>query len=198
MPRRVGSPFSFGQAVLEPIVQPIYDRVTVLAATPNVQHRFFQNLAGKSERDAFSQITGGGQLSAPKLAVVYGLRLVFSEAVAVDTNILPDLKLLLYNSWYRLRIGVKNYVEVPGFYLPGGVGIAGFAAADGNGAPTNFQTATSGVPAFFSRFSIEKRRIAIPPQQAFFGELNGIGIAGMGSNRDVWNFLDGEFGQEVM
>lgn len=196
MPRRMGSPFSFGQAVLEPIVQPIYDRVTVLAAGPNVQHRFFQNLAGKNERDFFSQITGGGQLSAPKLAVVYGIRLVFSEAVAVDANILPDLKLLLYNSWYRLKIGVKNYVEVPSFYLPGGVGIAGFAAT--TNAAAEFQTATNGVPAFFSRFSIEKRRIAIPPQQAFFGELNGVGIAGMGSDRDVWNFLDGEFGQEVM
>lgn len=196
MPRRMGSPFSFGQAVLEPIVQPIYDRVTVLSAGPNVQHRFFQNLAGKSERDFFSQITGGGQLSAPKLAVIYGIRLVFSEAVAVDLNILPDLKLLMYNSWYRLKIGVKNYVEVPSFYLPGGVGIAGFAAT--TTAATDLQTATNGVPAFFSRFSIEKRRIAIPPQQAFFGELNGVGIAGMGSDRDVWNFLDGEFGQEVM
>ena len=85
---------------------------------------------------------------------------------------------------------------MPSFYLPGGVGIAGFAAT--TVAASSFQTATSGVPAFFSRFSIEKRRIAIPPQQAFFGELNGVGIAGMGSNRDVWNFLDGEFGQEVM
>ena len=198
MPRRMGSPFSFGQAVLEPIVQPIYDRVTVLAAGPNVQHRFFTNLAGKTERDFFSQITGGGQLSAPKLAVIYGIRLVFSEAVAIDTNILPDLKLLLYNSWYRLKIGVKNYVEVPSHYLPGGCGIAGFAATDGNVGATNFQTATNGVPAFFSRFSIEKRRIAIPPQQAFFGELNGVGIVGMGSNRDVWNYADGEFGQEVM
>lgn len=197
MPRRMGSPFSFGQAVLEPIVQPIYDRVTVLAATPNVQHRFFQNLAGKNERDFFSQITGGGQLSAPKLAVVYGIRLVWSEAVATDTDILPDLKLLLYNSWYRLKIGVKNYVEVPSFYLPGGVGIAGFAGSN-SAAAIDYQTATSGVPAFFSRFSIEKRRIAIPPQQAFFGELNGVGIAGMGSDRDCWNFLDGEFGQEVM
>jgi hypothetical protein len=82
-------------AVTQLIVQPIYDRVTVLAAGPNVQHRFFQNLAGKNERDFFSQITGGGQLSAPKLAVIYGIRLVFSEAVAVDLNILPDLKLLL-------------------------------------------------------------------------------------------------------
>ena len=196
MPRSMGSPFSFGQAVLEPIVQPIYDRVTVLSATPNVQHRFFQDLAGKTERDFFSQITGGGQLSAPKLAVIYGLRLVWSEAVATDTDILPDLKLLMYNAWYRLKIGVKNYVEVPAFYLPGGVGIAGFAAT--TNVASEFQTATSGVPAFFSRFSIEKRRIAIPPQQAFFGELNGVGIAGMGSNRDCWNFLDGEFGQEVM
>lgn len=196
MPRRVGSPFSFGQAVLEPIIQPIYDRVTVLAAGPNVQHRFFQNLAGKNERDFFSQITGGGQLSAPKLAVIYGLRLVFSENVAVDANILADLRLLLYNAWYRLRIGVKNYVEVPAHYLPGGVGTAGFAATTVAG--TSFQSAVSGVPAFFSRFSIEKRRIAIPPQQAFFGELNGVNIVAMGSNRDVWNYLDGEFGQEVM
>lgn len=197
MPERLTSPFQFGQAVLEPIVQPVYDRVTYTAATPNGTLRFFTTVAGKTERDIFPGITSGGQLSAPRLAVIYGIRLVYSEdlTAANDANILPDLKNLLYNSFYRFHVGVKDYAVAPAFWFPGGLGIAGFAAT--TNAAAEFQTATNGVPAFFSRFSIEKRKIAIPPQQAFFGELVTAGAAALGADRDVWNFLDSEFGFEV-
>ena len=196
MPQRIGSPFMFGQAVLEPIVQPIYDRVTILAgATGN--NRFFITTAAKTERDIFPQLTTGGQLSAPKLAVVYGHRVIFSENVAIDTNILPDLKLLLYNSFYRFHVGIKDYLVVPTFMVPGGVGIAGFAGVDGAAALAQFQTATSGVPAFHSHMSVEKRKVAIPPQQQFFSDVNvSVGIV-TASNRDVWVSIDCEFGQEV-
>lgn len=199
MPRRMGSPFAFGQAVVEPTVQPLFDRVTVLAAGPNVEHRFFTDLGAPKVRglDFYSGITQGGQLSAPRLAVTYGIRLVASEVVAIDTNILPDLKLLLYGSHFRWHVGVKDYLECPSFYLPAGVGITGFAAADGNAAATNFQTAQSGAPVFLSRFSVQKRKVATPPQQGFFALLQGDTIAGMGSNRNVWCFLDGEFALEV-
>jgi len=190
MPSRMGSPFQFGQAVLEPIVQPLYDSENIAAAVGVT--RFFITTAGKNELFIFSGITGGGQLSAPRMFVIYGCRLVWTENVA-DAALLPDLKTLLYSSWFRLRVGVKNYIEVPSHYLPSGVGIAGFAAT--TVAATSFQTATSGVPAFFSRFSIEKRRIAIPPQQSFFGELNVVTAAA--NARRLWVYLDGEFGQEV-
>lgn len=194
MPRRLGSPFQFGQAVLEPIVQPLYDNETIAAGTSGAT-RFFITTAGKTELNIFSGITGGGQLSAPRMFVIYGIRLVWSEDVA-DANLLADLKSLLYGSWFRLRVGVKNYIEVPAHYLPSGVGIAGFAALDAQVGATERSTATSGVPAFFSRFSIEKRRIAIPPQQSFFGELN-VETTATGADRDLWVYLDGEFGQEV-
>jgi hypothetical protein len=191
MPQRMGSPFQFGQAVLEPIVQPLYDSESIAAATGAT--RFFITTAGKGEQFIYSGITGGGQLSAPRMFVIYGIRLVWSESVTPDTAVLSDLKTLLYASWFRLRVGVKNYIEVPSHYLPAGVGIAGFAATTVAG--TSFQTATSGVPAFFSRMSIEKRRIAIPPQQSFFGELN-VTTAAVNARR-LWVYLDGEFGQEV-
>jgi hypothetical protein len=193
MPQRMGSPFQFGQAVLEPIVQPVYDRATYTAATPNGTLRFFVDVAAKTERDIFPGITSGGQLSAPRLAVIYGLRLAYSEDVA-DATAAVDLKNLLYNSFYRFHVGVKDYAVAPAFWFPAGLGVAGFAAT---GNAVDHVTATNGVPAFFSRFSIEKRKIAIPPQQAFFGELVTAGAAALAEDRDVWNFLDSEFGFEV-
>jgi hypothetical protein len=192
----MGSPFQFGQAVLEPIVQPIYDNVTIAAGTTGAS-RFFITTTGKTSRDIFSGITGGGQLSAPRLFVAYGFRLVFSEDLitggGADANIGPDLKVLLYQSFFRFHVGVKDYVEVPAFYLPSGVGTAGYASGL---AAATAQSAVSGVPAFYSRFSIEKRKIAIPPQQSFFGEINV--VAGTtADDRDVWCVSDGEFGFEV-
>jgi hypothetical protein len=195
----MGSPFQFGQAVLEPIVQPLYDRITVAAGTTGAS-RFFITTAGKGSRDIFSGITGGGQLSAPRMFVAYAFRLVFSEdlvtAGGADGDLLPDLKILLYQSFYRFHVGVKDYVEVPSWYLPSGVGTAGYSAGGGVAAGGT-QSATSGVPAFFSRFSIEKRKIALPPQQAFFGEYNLLTGATTAADRDIWNVVDGEFGFEV-
>lgn len=196
MPERLTSPFQFGQAVLEPIVQPVYDRATYTAATPNGTLRFFTTVAGKTERDIFPGITSGGQLSAPRLAVIYGIRLVYSEDIlaANDASLAIDLKNLLYNAFYRFHVGVKDYAVAPAFWFPGGLGVAGYASGL---APATAQTATNGVPAFFSRFSIEKRKIAIPPQQAFYGELVTAGAAALAADRDVWNMLDSEFGYEV-
>ncbi|HET6495048.1 MAG TPA: hypothetical protein VFH61_06765 [Thermoleophilia bacterium] len=191
MPQRLGSPFQFGQAVLEPIVQPLYDNETIAAGTAGAT-RFFITTAAKTELNIFSGITGGGQLSAPRMFVIYGIRLVWSEDKTV-ADLAPDLKALLYGSWFRMRVGVKNYIEVPSHYLPSGVGTAGYASGL---AAAGAQTATSGVPAFFSRFSIEKRRIAIPPQQSFFGELN-VETTATVSDTPLWVYLDGEFGQEV-
>jgi hypothetical protein len=199
MPQRVGSPFQFGQAVLEPIVQPVYDRVVVTTAAPNGNFRFFTVVAGKTEREIFPGITGGGQFSAPRMAVIYGSRIHVDEDIGDATQV-TDLKNILYNSFYRFHVGVKDYLVGPTFLFPSGLGIAGFAALDGQAAPTTVASATNGVPAFHSHLSIAKRKIAIPPQQAFFGEMV---IAGAttptpgGVDIEVWNVLDSEFGFEV-
>jgi hypothetical protein len=104
----------------------------------------------------------------------------------------------MYNCWVRFFVGVKEYLIVPLFYLPSGLGISS-SGFDATGVTTN-TAATSGVPSFFNRMSIEKRRITLPPQQNFFVELNPVNIAAthLHQNRWIWAILDGEFGREVM
>lgn len=190
MPQRIASPFQFGQAVLEPVVQPVYDRIVLTAATPNGTFNFFIDPTAKTPREIFPGITTGGQLSAPRMMVVYGNRLHVDENIAGATQ-LADTKNILYNSFYTFTVGIKDYIVAPFFWLPSGLGIAGFTTVAGAG------TATNGVPAFHSHFSIAKRRIAVPPQQAFRGVLTVAGAAVLAVDTEIWNFLDTEFGFEV-
>lgn len=192
MPQRLASPFQFGQAVLEPIVQPVYDRVTVTAAATNTDFNLFTDPTGKTNREIFPGITTGGQLSAPRMMVVYGIRIHVDEDVAVATQVV-DLKNLLYNSTFTFTVGIKDYAVAPTFWFPSGLGISGFQDAAG----AQVGTATNGVPAFHSHFSIAKRRIAVPPQQQFRGLLRVAGAAAMNADTEVWCFLDTEFGFEV-
>jgi len=194
MPQRIASPFQFGQAVLEPIVQPVYDRIVLTAATPNGTFNFFIDPTNKTPREIFPGITTGGQLSAPRMMVVYGIRLHSDENVTVATQ-LPDLKNIMYNSFYTFTVGIKDYAVAPFFWFPSGLGIAGFAATTVAG--TMNATATNGVPAFHSHFSIAKRRIAVPPQQQFKGVLQVTGAVALAVDTEIWNFLDSEFGFEV-
>jgi hypothetical protein len=182
--------------VIEPTVQPLYHGLNFVAAAP-AQLRFFQGTAGLNELLASPGLVTGGQLPNPKIFVVYGIRVHYSEHVQNDA-ITADLKVLLYNCWGRLFVGVKDYLVVPLFYLPSGLGISS-SGFDATGVTTNV-AATSGVPTFFNRMSIQKRRITLPPQQAFFFEINPVNIAAthLHQNRLMWVFFDGEFGREVM
>ena len=194
MPQRIASPFQFGQAVLEPVVQPVYDRITLVAATPNGTFNFFVDPTAKTPREIFPGITTGGQLSAPRMMVVYGNRLHVDENIPVATQV-ADMKNIMYNSFYTFTVGIKDYIVAPFFWLPSGLGLAGFAAS--TVAATTIASATNGVPAFHSHFSIAKRRIAVPPQQAFRGVLQVAGAAVLAAATEIWNFLDTEFGFEV-
>jgi hypothetical protein len=66
--------------------------------------------------------------------VIYGIRLVWSEN-DVGHGGLERPRDLLYASWFRLRVGVKNYISAA-HYPPAGVGIAGFAATVAGIVPT--------------------------------------------------------------
>ena len=196
MPQRLASPFQFGQAVLEPIVQPVYDAVEVTAAATNGDFNFFTDPTGKTAREIFPGITTGGQLSAPRMMVVYGIRLHFDENVAAATQNV-DLKNLLYNSTYTFTVGIKDYAVAPSFWFPSGLGTSGYAGPAGGGTIAADGSSTNGVPAFHSHFSIAKRRIAVPPQQQFRGLLRVAGAAALNVDTEVWCFLDTEFGFEV-
>lgn len=193
MPKRMASPFQFGQAVLEPIVQPVYDRVVLPAATPNGTFNFFTDTAGKTPREIFPGITGGGQLSAPRMMVVYGIRVHVDENIPAITQV-ADLKNILYNSFFTFTVGIKDYLVAPTWWLPSGLGTSGYA---GTSAADGAQSATNGVPAFHSHFSIAKRRIAVPPQQAFRAVLTVAGSPAIAADTEVYCLMDTEFGFEV-
>ena len=197
MPARVPTPVDPGaRAVIEPVVQPLYHAMTMTAAAP-VNLRYFQNTGGLNELLAFPGLLSGGQLPNPKIFVVYGIRLVYSEFVQNDA-LINDIKIIGYSSTFELFVGVKQYVMVPAFYISSGLGVSG-SGVDIVGGVSNL-TATMGFPSFFNRFSIEKRKITLPPQQGFYCDLNPRAVTAtmMRANRLIWCMLDGEFGREVM
>jgi hypothetical protein len=196
MPKRLQSPFQFGQAVLEPIVQPVYDSVELTAATPNGAFSFFTDTAGKTNREIFPGITGGGQLSAPRMMVIYSVRFHVDENIAAATQV-ADLKNILYNGVGVLTVGIKDYAVAPLFWYQSGLGISGFVGGGGGGTIAADGSATNGVPAHNSYWSISDRRIAVPPQQAFRFVVTIAGAAVLAVDTELWVFFDTEFGFEV-
>lgn len=201
MPKRNVSPFEFGKPVIEAISQPLYDQITIDDAALATPYQFFTAPAGKNSRQILPDIIQGGQLSHPKIHVVWSFRLVFSEEGSQDTANyidweLADVRNILWNSWYRFHVGVKDYLTVPTFAIPAGMGMTGFL--DGFSTPVGWvQNNNNGF--FGCQRSINNRRITIPPQQNFFGELNTVDNATAPTHDlEVWNFLEGEFGREVM
>jgi hypothetical protein len=196
MPARVPSPIEPNRPIIEPIVQPLYHRLTLLAAAPAAL-RYFQNTGGLNELLAFPGLLAGGQLPNPKVFVVYGYRVHEVEDV-VDDALVEDMKTIRYNSWSRFFVGIKEYLTVPTFYLPSGLGIdsSGFDA----GGVNTFSAASMGNRDFYCRMSIEKRKITLPPQQGFYFDVTPVGIAAgaMFADRNIYVFLDGEHGREVM
>ena len=203
MPPRVPSPYKPGRpALVEPIQQPLYSSVVVSSATPQSQILFFQNPQGApGQNPVFTNMEGAGILSNPKIFVVRGYRLHVNQHVILNGSNAQDvtqktaLEAIIESYWYKLFIGVKEYLRVPAFYLNSGLGV--WAALGGAGAA---QVSQIGSPIHDSYYKIMRRPIVIPPQQNFQGELNlGPALSSFPApDRRVWNFLEGDLGREVM
>ena len=203
MPRRTISPFSFGKPVIEAIAQPLYDTINILAAGLATPYRWFTAPAGKNERQIHPDIIQGGTLSHPKIFVVWAFRVVFDEEDVTGSNDwalteLAAVRNILWNSWYRFHVGVKDYLIVPTFAIPAGMGLTGYFDGVAAGQPAGWvQNNNNGF--FGCQRSINNRRITIPPQQNFFAEINTVNNAAAPAfDLEVWTFLEGEFGREVM
>ena len=201
MPIRSPSPFKFGTPIIEAISNPIYDSVTVEAAGLASSYRFFVNTQNKNERQIHPDIISGGQLSHPKIFVIWAFRLHISEEDKIGTagafsTQLADVRNLVYNSWYKFHVGTKDYMVVPFFGIPSGMGLSGYF--DGSAAAEGWvQNNNQGF--FGSQRSINNRRITLPPQQNFYGEIIPVdNAAEPTADVEIWNFLEGEFGREVM
>lgn len=209
MPPRVESPYRPARpALIEPIVQPLYSSVLIIAAAPAAQLQFFQTTQGAvGQNPVFNNAELAGTLANPKIFVIRGMRLHVAQNVAVTDagNTMVNFVALLQiieSYWYRLQVGTKEYLRVPAFYLASGLGAWLESSAQGAAAGgVTFYTATIGVPSHDSYFKVGRRPIVIPPQQSFSAELNlGPALAALtgGVDRRVWNFLEGDLGREVM
>jgi hypothetical protein len=168
----IGSPFGFGQAILEPIVQPLYDSVRLLAggdAHPGYLY-LFTDTAGKTEKDIHPAVVGGGMLGAPRMFVLHNVRYELVPDVShpgqgvTAEKLEHDRQAIVSAMSFRLNIGVKDYLVGPLAMLP---------------------------------THVSKRRICIPPQQSFKVVLDLKERLHLHTGWRVYMFLDGELGVEV-
>jgi len=212
MPARVPSPYKPARpALVEPIQQPLNSSVVLPAAAPPSQALFFQTTQGSPGfNPVYTNMETQGQLSNPKIFVIRGFRLHVAQSLIVNgtsqqitTDLAPKftLETIAESYWYRMFIGVKEYLRTPMFYVSSGLGVWASMAGAGGATPNTFGAVSAlGAPHHSNYYKITRRPIVIPPQQNFQGELNlGPALASFAApDARVWNFLEGDLGREVM
>jgi hypothetical protein len=200
MPPRVKSPYNAGRpAVVEPIVQPIYDKVQFTAAGSSKLTWFAQAIGSAGVNELTTNMDTPNQFPNPKIAVILGMRLhatqLVGDGVITVAAQYTDLLKLFYSYWINLFIGAKSYLKIPAFYLSSGLGVQGsFGAAVTDQAAMNL-----GWPTFHSYWKCDRHPITIPPQQNFRVEANqGADFpSDLSAARNVWCILETDFGREV-
>ena len=136
-----------------------------------------------------------GQLGNPNVFLITGFRFQLTQFIAqAETNI-DDAAEILYSSYYSVDIGdkFKNYLEVPTFRIPGGLGLYGFAAST-----TTAVVVTNGLPNGINRYSIEKYPIGLAPNETFGARIQFPGgAATITTATKVWTFFEGIRGRAV-
>lgn len=193
------SPVNLGnRAVVEPIVQPLYDNGTV-ATSATTQIQFFKVPVGQSSKTYVNtNLDQAGVLANPKIFVVLGFRLHLQAVTMAATNIVDALK-VIHSSYFSFDLGgnFKNYLRVPAFMLPSGFGITGFSDQGGLTGATAAMSVTNGQPNIFNYFSIAKYPIGLPPLQSFEATLNFPTAQTLTTATVVWAILWGILGREV-
>jgi hypothetical protein len=202
--KRMSSPFDPARrAYLEPIEQPIYSSSILTAATPQQKLPFFPVPAASQGNRVLSNISEN-RLANPKLFVIRGWRLHVTQSVAIQaatSNQLSGLLTILENYYYRFFVGTKDYLILPMFAVPSGLGAWAAMAGAGAAVANEFaELAANGSPTYHNYRKLARNEITIPPQQEFEADLNltNVGLASfLGSDRRVWNILEGTLGREV-
>ena len=162
---------------LEPVNEPLYDtQVYPLAGVAQLVF-FTQGLGGRTLRETNVPIAGA--LPNPQQFHIYGVQMtpsLLGSAVSAAANtVLADLGAIIENSFFRLFIGTKSYVEVASVAVPSGNGISGFAATTAIG--TDIAAATNGVAHKNNFYDVtvkigrSRKPIHLPPQQNFRASL---------------------------
>jgi hypothetical protein len=192
---RMVSPFDPGKkAIIELIRQPLYDEQALTSAT--VEQTFFQTgFAGRDFRQ--TNLETQGQLPVPKFFVIDGIRIVFTENKAKAAKI-DDLEDLMYGSFFKFILGgLKDYLVVPTFMVPSGVGIVGMQDQGANTAAAEV-LATHGAPVLSNRYILRQHVITIPPQQSFKATISMPALLSSIASTETWVILEGDLAREVL
>lgn len=165
-----------GLPALEPINEPIYDTQTYPVAGTSSLTFFAAGLGTRTLRE--TNVPIAGVLPNPQQFHVYGVQIVPSflgSSSVVQSTVVTDLATIVDNSFFRLFIGTKSYVEVCTCFIPNGHGISGFASTtvgarelasvhNGVAHQNNFYDVTV-------KMGHQRKPIHLPPQQNFRAEL---------------------------
>jgi hypothetical protein len=195
-----------GVPALEPINEPLYDTQTYpLAGTSNLVF-FTQGLGGRTTRETNVPIAGA--LPNPQQFHIYGLQLVpatlaQSQFGAAANQAMTDQATIIDNSFFRLFIGTKNYVEVSTVFIPNGHGLTGAVGTAIAGSAT--VSVHNGVAHQNNYYDVTvkvghaRKPIHLPPQQNFRCELvfPGPGAVAVTTNVSIGGVLQGGIPMKV-
>jgi len=168
-----------GIPALEPINEPLYDSQVYIAAGQGQLTYFTQGLAGRTTRETNVPIAGA--LPNPQQFHIYGIQIVpyflaASQAGAAGQLALTDQAIIYDNSFFRLFIGTKNYVEVATTFIPNGHGLTGTVATT-TATPYSVVSLHNGVAHQNNYYDVtvkvghSRKPIHLPPQQNFRAEI---------------------------
>lgn len=156
--------------------QPLYDTITIERRNPNLLYRFMQSTAGKSDAEISPHVGGGGQLFAPKIFVIDGLEVMMAPAPrerpwdnAQQRQPLEELE--------PAKAEEDRQAIIRGSYVRLHIGLKDYWTGTLDMLPTVLQ-----------------RKIILPPQQAFFVELNVTGCGPLHYDWRVKAILNGIMG----
>lgn len=168
-----------GIPALEPINEPLYDtQVYPLAGAASLTF-FAAGLGVRTLRE--TNVVIAGALPNPQQFHIYGIQITMSAigtaaaGNAAQPGPLTDQAALIDNSFFRLFIGTKSYVEVATLFVPAGHGLVGAAATTIGGRElASFHNGVAHQNNYYDvtvKVGHQRKPIHLPPQQNFRAEL---------------------------
>ncbi len=178
-----------GSIRLEAIHQPLYDSVTITAATVN---QLFSQ--GSNNRSALlTNLQTAGQLSWPKRFSIRAVRQVLGYA---SQALYSDCIIYLQRTFYRVVVGEKTYLTLPAFILTAGTGLEVQTVTPKTATTAGAAYANLGRPEQRNIYSL-LHSIYLPPVQNFYVEQNCASGTTITSGLVVHLFLEGELLREI-
>jgi hypothetical protein len=189
----------------DPLRTPLYDRiifasaVAIPAANVVFQIPVGQGTTPKTELDTNMRLAA--QIPANHVYEIWSPRVYIrpvqpSQIVnPTAADVLTDVDSFIHGLFLRIKIVSQEKLLAPVWYLPGGGGMAGFAAF-GTTVAAQQQSSivvTNGEPNQFAGQRLDPFPIVVPPLQQFTVSLETGGAAGFTpqNNLHVWVVLDG-------